>query len=476
MENYEESGSYDEESQGPLKTGDTLIRRISIDSQINSKITNRVDYALLQEVYEKTYRKNQIIVTFQTKNGKVDEKHIEKVKHFFHKHGVKNIKIQKCDNCELPVQLWSAEGIEVVVAGVRAGTGGNPNLVGESYSLNFLSNIPANNWGQSDHLLTVGKSVRSNRAVKIAVLDTGIDPFIVDKGYTSDDLQNTDECECYKDYVSEGWNFFANNRDIEDDDPARHGSLVTQFIINEFKNVADRTLTIIPVKTHDKDGQSDLFKIYCAIYYAIAKGANIINASWGFYYYDDLPIEPLNSVITTLKEKGVLFVTAAGNKLSVQDDSFAAAICRLRNHFNPLPFQLRDLALHQFLPANLSQENTNVITVTTTNGLGVAFTENHSNVFVDLGVIADETDADNDLSFKVPFKQTGGGPPATVKGSSFATAIATGVIGANCDLNLYAHNLINKESFISELIEKRVGQIFPDLQSELVKNGVCIRK
>jgi hypothetical protein len=374
----------------------------------------------------------------------------------------------------LPVQLFEADGIDTIIStgGVVGGAPPNPQLVGESYSLNFLSNIPPI-WEPSGlRPAGLGATRSPKDIVTIAVLDTGIDPFIVDKGYTSSNLKNVGNLPCYERYRSEGWNFVAGNQDIEDDNPGRHGSLVTQFIINEFKKNPKKRLRIIPVKTHDSSGEGDLFKILCAIYYAIAKGANIINASWGFYYYNDYnetPIEALDLVIKNLKELGILFITAAGNKID-QDDALASGIYHSRFNVYPNAFQLRDLAVHQFLPGTLSQDNSNVITVTTTNGTQVAYTENHSEIFVDIGVINDEVEQDGDLSFNVPFKQVAGSPNATVKGSSFATAIVTGFIGANCSLSDISK--ADKKS----LIKKLGAQVFPALIPLLIKDGICIKK
>lgn len=434
------------------------------------------DYKLLK----KTYRKNQLIVTFE-KNPSDEE--VKEVKGYFKKMGIKKIKIIKC-NCNMPVQLWLAKDIHTVVSGngVKAGTGPDTKTVGESYSLNFLSKIPYHYWGQSncDQHKSSEYLPTKEEIVTIAVLDTGIDLSIVDEDYISNNFQSKPGYECFSDAVN-GWNFVDDNGDIKDDNPGRHGSLVTQFIINQFKN-SPKSVKIIPLKTHDSNGEGDLFKIFCAIYYAIAKGAKIINASWGFYYYEEdykvAPVKQLNALIEALKDEGILFITAAGNQ-SDADDKIARGILAQKG-INLNPFQLRNLAIHHFLPANLSDTAKNLITVTTSNGEVVAATENYSNVFVDLGVLADKSE-NGDLLFKVPFNLNGA--DEHVRGSSFATAIATGIIGANCDTGLYTRGTINKQSFIKNLFDfsqnaRGVGlcQKFAALEPELIKDGVCVQK
>jgi hypothetical protein len=446
------------------KKSQHLFTRIAIPCKPN--------YSLL----EKTYRKNQLIVTF----GKIpSDEEVKEVKGYFNKMGIKKIKKVKC-NCNMPVQLWLAKDIHTIVSGngVKAGTGPGTKTVGESYALNFLSKIPRHHWGQSKHYPYKNSECppAKEEIITIAVLDTGIDLSIVDGGYISNNYQNKPGYECFGDAVN-GWNFVDDNANIKDDNPGLHGSLVTQFIINQFKN-STKSVKIIPLKTHDRNGKGDLFKIFCAIYYAIAKGAKIINASWGFYHYEEAPVKQLNALIATLKDEGILFVTAAGNQ-SDADDKIARGIFAQQG-INPSPFQLRNLAIHHFLPANLSKSAENLITATTSNGEVVAATENHSNVFVDLGVLADKSEK-GDLLFEVPFNLNGA--VEYVRGSSFATAIATGIIGANCDTKLYTRKTINKQSFIKNLFDfsenargVALCKKFAALEQELIKDGVCVQK
>jgi hypothetical protein len=449
-----------------MKNSPNLSKRITIPC--------KPDFGLL----EKTYRKNELIVTFKCVPTPEEEK---EVKDYFDKMGYPKIEIFRYDNCELPVQLWQAAGIDTVVSGngVKAGTGPGTKTVGENYSLNFLSKIPQHHWNLTNKNPNWNITPRSTKGdiITIAVLDTGIDPFIVDPGYIATNITNIPGHECFADSPG-GWNFIDDNVDIEDDNPGRHGSLVAQFIINEFKKSPTKTLQILPLKTHDRDGHGDLFKIFCAVYYAVAKGAKIINASWGFYYYEGEEFEQLKKLIGELKEEGVLFITAAGNK-SDDDDKIATDILAHRG-IVPTPSQLRDLAIHHFLPANLSDKAENLITVTTCNEDIVSATENYSKKFVDLGVIADKSE-NSSLLFKVPFEQIG--TDEHIGGSSFATAIATGIIGANCNTALYTKDKINKKLFIDDLMKfsqnlRGVGlcQKFPALGNELIKDGICLQK
>jgi subtilisin family serine protease len=239
-----------------------------------------------------SYRKDQILLYFKKVPTTAD---INIIKVSFRESGflhTDKIKISSCGNCKIPVQLWSAKGIHTLVNtdSVRAGSGPKSTTVGESYSLNFLNALPQRDakWIE----LKKGRAValdQNKEEIIVAVLDTGIDTNLVDPAYLWEETAGTAIAECYKEQKT-GWNFMSGNTDFQDDHAGRHGTVVSQYIINEFKQSKENRVKIMPLKTHDKNGEGDLFGIICAIHFAIAKGARIINASWGFYYYYELPV------------------------------------------------------------------------------------------------------------------------------------------------------------------------------------------
>ena len=238
----------------------------------------------------------------------------------------------------------------------------------------------------------------------------------------------------------------------------------------------------MPLKTHDANGGGDLFSIVCAIHFAIAKGANIINASWGFYYYYQDSFLPYfkNLIDNELLQKGILFVTAAGNRTDY-DDKLAEKIWMHQGRTPLSPVDLRNVGIHKFFPAHLSAESHNVVTTTTVDVevRNVSVQQNYSNVYVDLAIRADINRPNKTLdpSFKVPFELTPGVPPAYVAGSSFATAIATGHIGANNDIAKYKPGL-RKGDFINPSPPSTLG-LSPLLErpsvQNLVRNGTCVQ-
>ena len=426
------------------------------------------------------YRKDQILVYFRKIPSTAD---INIIKVSLRESGFPNtddIKISSCGNCKIPVQLWSAKGIHTLVNtdSVKAGSGPKSTTVGESYSLNFLNTIPERDIKRAD--LKRGRSIpldSRKEEIVIAVLDTGIDTDLVDPDYLWQERRGAAIGDCYKEQKT-GWNFISNNADFRDNHAGRHGSIVSQYIINEFKQSRENRVKIMPLKTHDKNGVGDLFGIICAIHFAIAKGAQIINASWGFYYYYELPIPYLKTLISNvLRKQGILFVTASGNKMDV-DDVLAKQLYMAEYGEVLTDSELRNLVIHNFYPANLSTITNSVVTVTTTDGSTVSASQNYAKEYVDLGVMADQVSKEG-MMFKLPFDT--GEKEALISGSSFATAIATGLIGANCKKSGYVPN-IKKADFLSALSvlmnEDLTGNILvnnPALARKHIRDGACVK-
>lgn len=433
-----------------------------------------------ERLLSNSYRKDQILLYFKKVPTAAD---INIIKVSFRESGFLNtdgIKISSCGNCKIPVQLWSAKGIHTLVNtdSVRAGSGPKSTTVGESYSLNFLNTIPERDVRQSELKKRGEIPLNPNKEeIIVAVLDTGIDTDLIDPAYLWQETAGTVVGDCYKEQKA-GWNFVSDNPDFRDDHAGRHGSVVSQYIINEFKQSKENRLKIMPLKTHDKNGEGDLFGIICAIHFAIAKGAQLINASWGFYYYYELPISYLKTLISNaLRKQGILFVTASGNKIDAED-ALAKQLYLVEHGLVLTDSQLRNLAIHNFYPAHLSTITNSVVTVTTTDGTGVSASQNYSEEYVDLGVLADQVSKEG-MKFKLPFDTSG--PELLISGSSFATAIATGLIGANCKKSLYVPN-IKKADFLSALKllmnEDHSGHILvnnPALARKHIRDGACVK-
>lgn len=423
---------------------------------------------------EPLFRKDQLLVFF--KEAPAPDR-INRLIEALRKKGISpdSIKVQRCHSCGGYAELWRAPGIHNVVhgEGVYAGTGGGGSKgVGEdsiaSYSLNFLVKPPIDQRDmQSDKEILsqsrrdVGVDIGSDRdTILVAVLDTGIDTtMLVDPRFLWTNKEERSgagdgDGNCYPG-DRKGWNFVTNSPDITEDHPNLHGTLVSKYIINGMMNNPRNLVQIMALKTHDNTGYGDLFNTICALHYAIDQDADIINASWGFYFYEEDPHPYLSHLITkVMKEKGILFVTAAGNKM--EDADTYAKDLYFQTHNTHIPDSLlRNLSFHRFYPAALSNSDNNVLAVTTNDKENVSPTQNYYSEFVNIGVMAD-TVAPAFMKFRLPFKNATG----FISGSSFATAILTGAIASHVPADQFTPG-IKKASVLQWLETNSASSAIP---------------
>ncbi|MBV8252869.1 MAG: S8 family serine peptidase [Chitinophaga sp.] len=407
------------------------------------------------------YRKDQLVIYFKHQPNAAE---LHRIRKNMSDYGIDTtkIKVQRCTNCTgMQIELWNAPNIETYVhsENVKGGssTGSGTNGVGEDasgyYTPNYIISTPPEEYPRIPYdSLTRKRVIRipskpGSDTVKVAILDTGIDDLLLANQQffwknTAEIANNADDDhDCLVDDIY-GWNFADNNNHIRDDSRDGHGTHIALFIINEFQRDSANALQLMILKTHNSKSEGDLFNILCAISYAADKGANIINASWGFYSGYSLvsPYRPIDSIITeVLADKGILFVTAAGNRMAAPDDSAMK--------MGITGTALRNLNLHHFYPACFGGKDNNIIVATTVNDATVSPTQNFSDKYVDLGVLAD-LEENGYLKFKVPFTL---GTPQYVSGSSYATAIVTGRIAAVCPVSWYKGPL-KKATFLKDTI------------------------
>ncbi|MEM7103561.1 MAG: S8 family serine peptidase [Bacteroidota bacterium] len=151
--------------------------------------------------------------------------------------------------------------------------------------------------------------------VKIAVIDTGIDPENIDIKdfiWTNDDEQvamTDDDLNCYID-DEVGYDFF--NERTDPIDLNGHGTHVSGLILRDYPaNVAAELMNL---KVHTGE-IGFLFDAACAMRYAIDKQADVMNLSFG-YYGDRSYI--LESAVTDAESADIVLVASAGNGI---DDS-----------------------------------------------------------------------------------------------------------------------------------------------------------
>ncbi len=117
-----------------------------------------------------------------------------------------------------------------------------------------------------------------------------------------------------------GWNFVANNNNPMDDED--HGTHVSGIVLGVSQDIfalalSQAKIKIMPLKFLDSTGSGATSDAIEAIYYAIANGASVINASWGGGSYS----AALQEAIVEAYVNGVTFVAAAGNASNNNDNS-----------------------------------------------------------------------------------------------------------------------------------------------------------
>jgi subtilisin family serine protease len=211
----------------------------------------------------------------------------------------------------------------------------NPEIKSPSFQASGLDPLLKSAWGMfSIDAANAHNSTPQGKGILVAVTDTGVD-------YNHADLINNmwrssketpgngidDDQNGYVDDVV-GWDFHSNDNkpyDLSMDlmdillgggNPG-HGTHVSGVIASSLNNnlgaagVAPQA-KIMALRFIGEKGEGSTENAIRAIDYAVANGANIINASWGGESGDE-DDKPLKEAILRAEVKGVLFVVAAGN-------------------------------------------------------------------------------------------------------------------------------------------------------------------
>ncbi|MFT3947439.1 MAG: S8 family serine peptidase [Agriterribacter sp.] len=332
--------------------------------------------------------------------------------------------ISVCGSCDSTLLMLEGSGVEAFINGKVAkgesGSKSEPQISGENDLLYYTSNRRISFDATPDTLSIKEEyqNINYQDSIILAVFDTGVEPDLF-QNYLVDNLSNP---PCISG-ATNGWNFYTWSNNWKDDNVGLHGTTVSKFITNEIIRYQTTKVRILPVKVFNAEGFADLYTILCGFAYASHSGANMVNASFGFYesktkfrngepISDTTTTELLKNFISTyLTEKNILLICAAGNKND--DDS-----------------TVRNLDEIHFYPASLSATLPNIIPVTTVgntgNGRVVSPNQNFSPSIVQLGVDCDFID-DDYFGFVNPINPNSNIP---VAGSSFASPIAAGKMAA----------------------------------------------
>ena len=332
-----------------------------------------------------------------------------------------NIKRCPCDpnlvNITLP-NNWIFEGHdgEVAVKPRSGGSGGDTDLndFGALSLNNNVSSFDTDAYGAPEEGRQDDKRTQAlvagyygqiiagpksdSKVVKIAVLDSGIDPTYM-PGPSWQVTTNACSASGVASVSDVGWNFsdgtFSTN--TQDDQPIRHGTRVSYLIAQQFLG-DDIPVKIIPMKVLNSQNQGDLFSILCALETARENNVDIINMSLGYYGDRD---SVFADYLKRSTDQGIWIVTAAGNQDKAANERKLSAMAK------------------PFYPAMFSKDNERIFAVTTI-GATSCERQNYDAGFV-VGV-----QQDAGCRFKLT---PASGTPLLIFGTSYASPILTGWIG-----------------------------------------------
>ena len=277
---------------------------------------------------------------------------------------------------------WSDFGYEVETAEGGSGSlwfniiGGGGVIYANQYPVELMGILPA-------------QKLSTGAGVVVAVLDTGVDAShpalsgrVLGNGFNFiNNTTNTDD-------VGDG---LDNDGDGLIDEQVGHGTYVAGLV-----SLVAPDVRILPVVVLNPDGRSDIWIITKGIYYAIDKGAEVINASVGTTYRPNA----FEAAIDEAKALGIVVVGAAGNE---------AAECR--EH-----------------PAQISQAFG--VVATDDEDVKADFSNYHANTFISapgdstlLGGKPGQFDPARSIASTIP-----GGGFAYWEGTSMATPFVSGAI------------------------------------------------
>ncbi len=182
-------------------------------------------------------------------------------------------------------------------------------------------------WGQIDVGAQDAWTIASGEGITVAVVDSGADithPQLQSRvAINTGEIAGNGKDDDGNGFVDDvyGYNFYDYGRSggssVVADGVVGHGTHVSGIILaapsadpamSQMKGMAPKA-KLIPLNFMNDDGEGAMSDAVSAIDYAVARGAKIINASWG----GPMCSGPLRKKIMSLAERNVLFVAAAGN-------------------------------------------------------------------------------------------------------------------------------------------------------------------
>jgi hypothetical protein len=163
-------------------------------------------------------------------------------------------------------------------AGMGGTSGFNSSII-QTKSLKLPQTEPQSGYGQKPSLL-------------VGIIDSGLN----NEKYIASKLDNT-----------LNYNFLSHTADVSD--TFMHGTEIARIIAKETNGV---NISMVGLKTFDNNDIGNLYDNLCAILYSIKHNIKIVNASWGTFQKQQVPI--FDEVLIRAKTANMVVVCSAGNK------------------------------------------------------------------------------------------------------------------------------------------------------------------
>jgi len=182
--------------------------------------------------------------------------------------------------------------------------------------------------GEDINILRAWNITKGSSAVKIAVIDTGVD-------YTHPDLKDQIDVNLLElngkpgvdddgnGYVDDVYGYDFANKDADPQDGHGHGTHCAGVIGASHNGLGVAgvmaNVKIVPIKFISDSGSGETIDAIAAMDYAIKRGVKVMSNSWG----GDENEQSLEDAIKAAEAAGITFVAAAGND-SANNDSTAS--------------------------------------------------------------------------------------------------------------------------------------------------------
>ncbi len=216
-----------------------------------------------------------------------------------------------------------------------------------------------------------------------------------------------------------------NTGDLRDQTKVRHGTAVTEIVLNQLHLLHGQTPKIMSIRAFDDSEIGSIYTVSCALSYAIQNNANFINASWGYFGSED---SVLLKYLLKANAKNIPVIAAAGNTPGIHDPG---QVCNAGE--NTLNFLNRLKTKDSlFYPAAFAPIIPNLVSVTQLHNISNSpdpslqffpcYYQNYSSDFITVGAF-DNTQTNTYQCCKFTAKVYSETNP--IEGSSFATPAIT---------------------------------------------------